>query len=126
VCNIRIQFRANPIRVKITGRPHVASLVIVSVFFDASEALVARSMLEARGLVAVLPDYHYTAIAWHHRFAVQGARLCTLDSMAEEARALLPAPAAQREVKGQLRYLDLAFALVALVIAGIPHPVRRR
>lgn len=104
----------------------MASLVTVSVFFDASEALVARSMLEARGLVAVLPDYHYTATAWHHRFALQGVRLCTLDTMAGDVRALLPAPAAQREVKGQLRYRDVAFALLALMIAGIPHPVRRR
>jgi len=104
----------------------VASLVTVSVFFDASEALVARSMLEARGLVAVLPDYHYTAVAWHHRFALQGVRLCTLDIMAEEVRALLPAPGIERRAAGHLRNRDLAFALFALLTAGIPHPVRRR
>jgi hypothetical protein len=104
----------------------MASLVTIHVFFDQSEALLAKSLLESQDLYAVLPDWHHVTNAWHLSVALQGIRLCTLDIHAEEASALLgkfSEPTIDRESR---RNGDMLLAFLAMLIAGIPHPVRRR
>lgn len=72
----------------------MASLVAVAIYHEPSEAAVARSCLDAHGLIAVLPEWHHGSVAWHHAYALHGLRLLTLDAMAAEARELLGAAAA--------------------------------
>jgi hypothetical protein len=104
----------------------MASLVTVHVFFDQSEALVAKSLLESQDLYAVLPDWHHVTNAWHLTVALQGIRLCTLDIHAEEARALLGNISEPKVDNESRRIGDMLLAAVAMLIAGIPHPIRRR
>jgi hypothetical protein len=111
----------------------VAKLVVAKTYFDRSEALVARSVLEAHGFVAVLLDYHLSALMWQYIFALKGIRLCTLDVSLAEALDLLNT----EHETGDLEEVDgfelvttmtLSDALIASLasMCGIPYPVRRR
>jgi len=115
----------------------MASMVTVTVCHDLSDAMVARSCLEAYGLVAVLPEWNHATIAWHFAFALHGLRLWTIDSSAGDARQLLgcvddPEHAAvtmkqtSRWLFADITTVDLATAVAAFVITGLPMPVWKR
>jgi hypothetical protein len=67
----------------------MARLVVVKTYFDLSDALVARSVLEAHGFVAILFDWHVGSVNWSYMFALNGMRLCTLDVSLPDALRLL-------------------------------------
>lgn len=64
-------------------------LVTVEVFYDLSEAVVARSMLQGYGVTAFLFDYHLVSVSWIRLHAVQGLRLCVPGEEREAVQALL-------------------------------------
>lgn len=102
------------------------SVVTIQNFYNISDAVIARSFLEAHGIYAWLPDWNYVSNAWHHLFALQGIRLCVLDS--EQARASELLAAAERRPFGaeRPRTGDLVIASAAYLLVGIPHPIRKR
>lgn len=104
----------------------MAKLVVAKTFFDHSEALVARSVLEAHGFVAVLLDYHLGSVAWHYTFALKGIRLCTLDVSLTDALGLLNEAheTGDMELVPTRRLIDALIASLAST-CGIPYPVRR-
>lgn len=99
--------------------------------------MVARSCLEAYGLVAVLPEWSHATVAWQFVFALHGLRLWTIDSSAEDARELLGCAADSEHAKvttkktstwlaADISIADLAIAATAFVLAGTPMPVWKR
>jgi TPR repeat protein len=68
--------------------------VVVAVFTGLSEAEMARSVLEAEGLEAVLQGSQLVGMAWHLSNAVGGVRLAVPAEQAERARLLLGASTA--------------------------------
>jgi hypothetical protein len=115
----------------------MASMETVATFYEPAEALAAAACLRAHGFIAVLPEYHHATLAWSHVFALQGVRLWTLDTMANEARSLLgttepqaaPAPAGSfgRTPLGlSARPAELLIAIAAFTITGLPLPLWRR
>lgn len=103
----------------------MTSLVTIGLYDNRSEALVAKSFLEAYGIYAILPDLLTASNAWHYTTALQGIRLCILDADAERANALLSDVKETPITQGKLRKSDLVIAGLAYLVAGIPHPVRR-
>lgn len=67
----------------------VPGLVTVEIYYDLSEAVVARSMLEGCGVTAFLFDYHLVSVIWIRLHAIGGLRLCVPDQEFEAAQALL-------------------------------------
>ena len=109
-------------------RMTLARLVVVRTYFDPSDAVVAKSVLDAHGLVAVLFDWHVTSVAWHYMHAVNGIRLCTLDeSLADAVRLLDDVPAAEDpDLIVTVTAIDVFVAFFAYFYAGLPYRVRRR
>ena len=103
----------------------MASLVTVRHFHSLQEALVAKSCLEAYGILGTVPDRHVGANAWHLTQAIGLIRLCTLDCDAKDAAGLLDESSATPGNDGRLPLIEIALAAVAFLVAGIPHPVRR-
>jgi hypothetical protein len=106
----------------------VARLVVAKTYFDLSDALVAKSVLEAHGFVAVLFDWHLGSVNWSYMFALNGIRLCTLDTSLPDALRLL-----DERLEGEdpnldttVRVIDILIALFAFFYAGLPYPVRRK
>jgi hypothetical protein len=115
----------------------MATMVTVAIYHDLADAMVARSCLEAYGLVAVLPEWNHATIAWHFVFALHGLRLWTIDSSAEVAQQLLGyvadpehATVTMKQTSSWLfadiAIVDLATAAAAFVLAGLPMPVWKR
>lgn len=111
----------------------MASLVTVAVYHDLAEAMVARSCLEAYGMIAVLPEWNHATVAWYSVFALHGLRLWTIDSRAADAHELLGCVAAPEQATvmtknpsswlfADITIVDLAVAATAFVIAGMPMP----
>jgi hypothetical protein len=103
----------------------VASLVTVRVFHSMREALVAKSCLEAYGLVVFLQDWSMLTNCWFHMVALHGIRLQVPETEAALAAALLDCAIAPEAAQGPLRLRSLAFALAALLVVGLPHEVSR-
>lgn len=102
------------------------SLKTVQVFYDLPEAVVAKSMLEAHGIFAVIPDWLHASNAWHYTFAIQGIRLCVLeDDEALALELLQPSPTYEEPQRAASCQSGL-MALLSYVFAGLPYPVRRR
>ena len=62
---------------------------IVARYFERTEAVVARSALEAAGIPAHLADENITRLAWFYSLAIGGNRLFVPEERLQEARALL-------------------------------------
>jgi hypothetical protein len=109
-------------------RNAVARLVVAKSYFDLSDALVAKSVLEAHGFVAVLFDWHTSSVNWPYMFAFDGMRLCTLDVSLPDALHLLDErlEAEDPNLHTTVRVSDILIALFAYFYAGLPHPVRRK
>lgn len=58
-------------------------------FPDLASAQLAKSLLEAEGIEALIPDEYLAGVDWRMGTAIQGIRLQVGDDDAEEARALL-------------------------------------
>jgi len=115
----------------------LASLVNIAVFSEPSEAVVARSCLDAHGFVAILPEWHHASVAWHHVNALQGLRLWTVAPMAAEARELLrssspalplplPPEAAPGWFRPDIASTELLAATAAFLFTGLPFPYWKR
>ncbi len=115
----------------------MAKLVCIETFFEPTDALAAALCLRARGFIAILPEYQHASIAWHHVFALQGIRLWTLDSMADDARALLrlanpqEVPVVASSPRRRTKYwnatvFEFFLALAAYLLAGLPLPIWKR
>jgi hypothetical protein len=100
-------------------------LVTLAYFDTMTEARVARSMLEAYGFFAVLPDHEMLSNAWHRRVACGGIRLAVLEDDLADAVALLTAPEIQGHESDAWSFslASVAWAPAALLV-GVPHPVR--
>jgi len=112
-------------------------LVTVNTYYELSEASVARSFLDAHGVIAWFPEGHHASVAWHNIHALSGIRLVTLGEMAEEARALLeahsepepqPPPMEPRSTwrRPEITVADLIIAVFFLAHSGLPFPLWRR
>ena len=106
----------------------MARLVVAKTYFDLSEALVAKSVLEAYGFVAVLFDWQFASVCWPYTFALKGMRLCTLDVTLPDALRLLDErlEAEDPNIVTTVRVIDIIIALVAFFYAGLPYPVRQK
>lgn len=115
----------------------MASMVTVAVHHDLSDAMVARSCLEAYGLVAVLPEWNHATIAWHFVYALDGLRLWTIDTNAADVRQLLGnvtdlerATATPKQtsnwLSSDITIVGLATAAAAFAMAGLPMPIWKR
>jgi len=58
-------------------------------FADLASAQLARSLLEAEGIPAAIPDEHLAGIDWRLGTAIQGIRVQVEPENAEEAKQLL-------------------------------------
>jgi hypothetical protein len=106
----------------------MARLVVAKTYFDLSDALVAKSVLEAHGFVAILFDWHVGSVNWSYMFALNGIRLCTLDVSLPDALRLLDErlETDDQNLRTTVRVVDILIALFAFFYAGLPYPVRRR
>jgi hypothetical protein len=106
----------------------VARLVVARTYFDISDALVAKSVLEAHGFVAVLFDWQVASVNWSYMFALNGIRLCTLDVSLPDALPLLDERYEEEDpnFSTTARVIDILIALFAFFYAGLPYPVRRK
>ena len=102
------------------------ALKTVWVFYDRSEAIVAKSMLDAHGLYATLPDWFHTANAWHLTVALHGIRLHVLDDDAGAAAELLKGVPDYAPPPTRISIGNGLIALLCWSIASVPYPVRRR
>ncbi len=118
------------------GQAHMALLVTVAVYHDLPGAMVARSCLEAYGLVAVLPEWYHSAVAWQLIFALHGLRLWTVDSTAEIAEELLHGAAPEHVavieekqsgwLNADITIVDIVIAAVVVVMISLPLPLWKR
>jgi hypothetical protein len=106
----------------------VARLVVAKTYFDLSDAVVAKSVLEAHGFVAILFDWNVGSVNWPYMFAINGMRLCTLDVSLPDALRLLNErlEAEDPNLVTTVRVIDIIIALFAFFYAGLPYPVRRK
>ncbi|MCH9807811.1 MAG: hypothetical protein K0U74_08775 [Alphaproteobacteria bacterium] len=100
-------------------------LVIIRHFYTLPDALVARSVLDAYGIVATLPDFNLVSNAWLWTQAVQGIRLGVVDLDEPVAMGLLEPVERVRSGHIPIGLDNLIWAAFALFFAGVPHPVRR-
>jgi len=114
----------------------MAKLVQVGVYHDLCDAVVAQSVLDSHGIVAILPEWHHCTIAWHHLHAIGGYRLLTVDEAEADALDLLKTPqpelvsekpASQEKLMFPcITFADLAIAAGALLLTGLAFPVWKR
>ena len=106
----------------------VARLVVARTYFDLPDALVAKSVLDAHGFVAILCDWQTVSMAWHWTVACDGVKLCTLDVSLPDALRLLDEGQEEetQDLVTTVRAIDIFMAWFALFYAGLPWPVRRR
>lgn len=67
----------------------MADLVTIARFFDRSEAIIARSLLEAEGLYPLIPEAHTLSVLPHLIQSEGGFRLQVRAEDAERARSIL-------------------------------------
>jgi hypothetical protein len=67
----------------------MAKMVQLARFVDRSEAIITKGVLEASGIVAVIPDIDTLGVAPHLVFAADGYRVLVSERELEDARALL-------------------------------------
>jgi hypothetical protein len=105
----------------------MASMVTVAVHHDLSDAMVARSCLEAYGLVAVLPEWNHATIAWHFVYALDGLRLWQLlGNVTDLERATATPKQTSNWLSSDITIVGLATAAAAFVMAGLPMPIWKR
>lgn len=114
----------------------MATLVTVAIYDEPSQAAVARSYLDAHGMVAILPEWHQGWLLWHQIYPLHGLRLWTLDTMAEDARELLATATLGRDtpstkagmgwVRPDINPVDLTIAAAAFWLSGLPFPIWKR
>ena len=79
----------------------MASLVTVAIYYEPSEAFIAKSLLEQHGFTVFLHDRFYTQLNWGHIVALGGLRLAVPEPEAEDAAHLLslatPVPPAEAD-----------------------------
>jgi hypothetical protein len=103
----------------------MATLKTVDVYFDQSQMLVAKSLLEAHGIWTTAPEWYHTVNAWHYTFALGGVRLCVLDSDEIKAKQLLQISPNAQTLKSQFSIRNAFIAIVFFFLIGMPYPVRR-
>lgn len=113
-------------------------LIPIETGLTVPEALVLRSLLEARGIFASLDEFHHATVAWYHLFALQGVRLSVPNADVELARTLIDEARATtgQEKTGRrtdvsarrtsVRPSDIIVAIATLLIAGLPFPFWER
>lgn len=101
-----------------------AAMITVGVFYDRSQALVAKSLLEAHGIFVVLPDWYHMTNAWHLTFALQGIRLCVMDCDEQAAIELLRLPKGHHVGETRSSLAGGLIAVLCFFAAGVPYPVR--
>jgi hypothetical protein len=69
----------------------MADLAEVAQFLDRSEVLIARGVLEAAGIFAVVPNLETLGVAPHYVFATGGFQLLVRADLLEDAREVLRA-----------------------------------
>jgi hypothetical protein len=82
----------NPEMAPFTGQTGYRQLVTLRRYRDLSEAIVARSMLEAAGIAAWLRDENLVRLEWQISNFIGGIRLQVDLSEAEAAEELLSQP----------------------------------
>jgi len=70
-----------------------ARLAVASAFTSVHEAELARSVLEAAGIEAVLADDHLVSMTWTYSNAVGGVKVMVPEDRLDEARSLLQSQA---------------------------------
>jgi hypothetical protein len=107
-------------------------LRLLTVFFDRSEALVARSALDAAGIFTALHNLDILVTAPYYTLGLGGYRLLVCEDDIEAASSIVaealgnPALAHERlKVDGDGLDYVLSF-VVGLVAGGAPAAVRRR
>ncbi len=98
-----------------------AACVTVARLHDMEAALVARSVLQAAGIPAFIPEEGLARVAWHYTTALGGVRLMVPARAAEEARTLLePVPVEPATVEARpRRVLPLWGWPLALVLGAV-------
>ena len=104
----------------------MTSIVTIRTYSTYSEAMVAKSYLDAHGVCVFLPDWYHATNAWHLITALQGVRLCTVASEAADAHELLSIVKNEESSQRRLPISEVMLAAVVYLFCGIPHPVRRR
>lgn len=104
----------------------MTTLVTIRTYSDCLEAVVAKSFLEAHGIYSIIPDWNTARNAWHYVTALQGVRLCAMESEAKRANEILDEVEVETLRQGPICKGDLFLAAIAFFLAGIPHPVRRQ
>jgi hypothetical protein len=93
--------------------------------FDLPDALVAKSVLEAHGFMAVLSDWHVGSVDWSYMSALNGIRLCTLDvSLPDALRLLDERPEGRRHVplNDDIIHLLNRYVPLTLLRSGLADP----
>jgi hypothetical protein len=144
-CGVRLANAKRPLIATMTPE----SLVVVRSFSLPHEAHLARSVLEAAGIDAVIADEHIVAADWLYSNAVGGVKVLVRAADADTARSVLDTPAQTPDDVHQPAEVppetdvtrcarcgaeDIAFesrgrrvAVLSWLLAGIPlFPVRRR
>ena len=79
----------------------MASLATVAIYYEPSEAIIAKSLLEQHGFTVFVHDSYYTQVSWGHIVALGGLRLTVPKPEAEDAAHLLslaiPVPPAEAD-----------------------------
>jgi hypothetical protein len=108
------------------------SLRLVAHYFDPVEAMIARSVIEAAGMLAILDNYYWISVQPHHVGPLGGYRLVVSESDLEDAVSVLteacsnPSTEGGRlEVSGDLLDRVLSYA-VGMFAGGAPMPIRQR
>lgn len=100
-------------------------LETIRVFDTQAEAAVARSLLDAHGIYALLPERHHAANAWHLTFALQGLRLSVLERDAAIAAELLQPAPGYAEPQTELTLSRFLLGAFCFLFGSVPYTVRR-
>jgi hypothetical protein len=106
-------------------------LRLVAHYYEPVEALVARSVVEAAGMLAILQNYEWLSVLPHHTGALGGYRLVVSEFDLEDAVAVLrdalvsPAAVEGEKLKIETTWGDRVSSLFwGLLAGGAPMPVR--
>jgi len=107
----------------------MSRLVPIACDLTLPEALVLRSMLQARGIFVHLDTFYHVAMAWHLSQALHGLRINVASQQAEDALQLIAAHDAnaaqdtQESVPSMRQGLTRAlFAVAIWSWTGMPCP----
>lgn len=103
----------------------LARLVTIRSVRSLPEALVARSYLEANGIVVAFNGYHHAAMNWALLFALQGVRIGVIDTQREQAVELLKVTEHIPDEDPPLPLptcSQMVVAVIAFVLTTVPFP----